>query len=182
MVVVGQFMLLYMKYTILKTGLNRSRGRGSTCAAYVPAQISPSCGDLSVMFSVLLVWNPSTFLHISTWWGGGGMFFFLLLFILLLSFFLMALFPLVSTDFFYLVNVTSWKKHTNKQINKQTSWKGVFSSLTGRSGSPVLSDSLNLRNRTGEKRRRQTFRDKRENNCLKKPSVKLLDLFSRSFC
>ena len=28
---------------------------GSTCAAYVPAQISPSCGDLSVMFSVLLV-------------------------------------------------------------------------------------------------------------------------------
>lgn len=55
MVVVGQFMLLYMKYTILKTGLNRSRGRGSTCAAYVPAQISPSCGDLSVMFSVLLV-------------------------------------------------------------------------------------------------------------------------------
>ena len=26
MVVVGQFMLLYMKYTILKTGLNRSRG------------------------------------------------------------------------------------------------------------------------------------------------------------
>ena len=70
------------------------------------------------MFSVLLVWNPSTFLHISTWWGGGGMFFFLLFFIfLLLLFFLMALFPLVSTDFFYLVNVTSWKKHTNKQTN-----------------------------------------------------------------
>ena len=69
------------------------------------------------------------------------------------------------------------KLKKNTHTNKQTPWKGLFSSLTGRSGSPVLSDSLNLRNRTGEKRRRQTFRDKRENNCLKKPSFKLLDLF-----
>ena len=80
----------------------------STCAAYVPAQISPSCGDLSVMFSVLLVRNPSTFLHISTWWGGGGMFFFIIIYyFIIIIFFLMALFPLVSTDFFYHVNVTS---------------------------------------------------------------------------
>ena len=147
----------------------------STCAAYVPAQISPSCGDLSVMFSVLLVRNPSTFLHISTWWGGGGMFSFYYFLFYYYHFFNGAF--SIGVDGFFLPCQCHKLKKTHKQTNKQTSWKGVFSSLTGRSGSPVLSDSLNLRNRTREKRRRQTFRDKRENNCLKKPSVKRLDLF-----
>ena len=119
MVVVGQFMLLYMKYTILKTGLNRSRGRGSTCAAYVPAQISPSCGDLSVMFSVLLVWNPSTFLHISTWWGGGGMFFFFITFYFIIIIFFNGAFS-IGVDGIFLPCQCHKLKKTHKQTNKQT--------------------------------------------------------------
>ena len=116
MVVVGQFMLLYMKYTILKTGLNRSRGRGSTCAAYVPAQISPSCGDLSVMFSVLLVWNPSTFLHISTWWDGGGMFFFYYFLFYYYYYFFNGAFS-IGVDGFFLPCQCHKLKKTHKQTN-----------------------------------------------------------------
>ena len=111
---------------------------------------------------------------------GWHVFFFITFYFIIIIFFNGAF--SIGVDGFFLPCQCHKLKKTRKQTNKQTSWKGVFSSLTGRSGSPVLSDSLNLRNRTGETRRRQTFRDKRENNCLKRPSVKLLDLFSRSFC
>ena len=125
------------------------------------------------MFSVLLVWNLSIFLH-----GGVGVaiFFFFFFF-----FFFMALFHWCRR-IFPTLSMSKVEKNNNKN-KKQTSWKGLFSSLTGRSGSPVLSDSLSLRNRTGEKRRRQTFCDKRENNYVWKnlPST-FLTFFSRSFC
>ena len=87
------------------------------------------------------------------------MFFFFVLFLFL--FFFNGAFSIGVDGFFLPCQCHKLKKKTT---NKQTSWKGLFSSLTGRSGSPVLSDSLNLRNRKGEKRRRQTFCDKRENN------------------
>ena len=114
-------------------------------------------------------------------WGWHVFFFIIIFYFLIIIFFFNGAFS-IGVDGFFLPCQCHKLKKTHKQTNKQTSWKGLFSSLTGRSGSPVLSDSLNLRNRTGETRRRQTFRDKRENNCLKKPSVKLLGLFSRSFC
>ena len=53
-------------------------------------------------------------------WGWHVFFFIIIYYVIIIIFFLMALFPLVSTDFFYLVIVTTWKKHTNKQTNKQT--------------------------------------------------------------